>query len=82
MTNLNTKTDGYFSIEENGELISCVYGKLTRNGEPKICKCCGKMVKNYFDTEWYDEHDDGHFDTYGTECFKKIADWDDSVFAM
>ena len=82
MKNLNTKTDGYFEMMENGELITNVYGKLIKNGEPQVCKCCGRTVTNYFETEYYDEHDNGHFGTYGTECFKKIATFDDSVFAI
>ena len=80
--NLNTKSDGYFELRENGELITDVYGKLTRNGEPKKCQCCGRTVTSYFETEYYDEHDNGHFGIYGTECFKKIAVWDDSIIAM
>ena len=82
MKNLNTKTDGYFEMKINGEWISCVYGKLTKNGEPKKCDCCGRTVTSYFKTEYYDVDDNGHFGTYGTECFKKIADWDDSIIAM
>lgn len=82
MKNLNKRTDGYFEIMENGEFISSVYGKLTKNGEPKICKCCGRKVTSYFDIEYYDENDDGHFATYGVECFKQIATFDDSVFAL
>lgn len=82
MKNLYTKTDGIFEMWENGELITDVYGKLTKHGEPKTCKCCGKQVTNYFETEYYDEHDDGHFATYGVECFKKIATFDDSVFGI
>ncbi len=82
MKNLNTKNDGYFEIEEDGVRITNVYGVLIRNGSPKKCKCCGKQVTNYFETEYYDEHDNGHFGIYGTDCFKKIAVWDPSIIAM
>ena len=68
----NTKTDGYFEIVENGEFISCVYGKL-KSGEPKTCKRCGREVINYFDTVYSDENGNEICGTYGTECFKKIA---------
>lgn len=77
----NTKTDGYFEIMENGEFISCVYGKL-KSGEPKTCKCCGREVTNYFDTVYIDENDNEICGTYGTECFKKIANWDESVVTL
>lgn len=78
----NIKTDGYFEMMENREIIFCVHGTLTRNGEPKICKCCGREVTNYFDTVYVDENDNEIFSTYGTECFKKIANWDESVVAL
>lgn len=77
----NTKTDGYFEMMDNGKLITCVYGKL-KNGEPKVCMCCGREVTNYFDTVYVDENDNEIFGTYGTECFKKIANWNESVVTL
>ncbi len=82
MKNLNVKTDGYFEIMDNGKLVSGVYGFRVRNGKPAVCKYCGRTVTNYFDTVYYDEHDDEHAAIYGVDCFKKIATFDDSVFAI
>lgn len=82
MKNLNTKTDGYFEMMENGELITNVYGKLIRDGESQVCKCCGRKVTSYFVTVYIDENGNEIYGTYGTECFKKIAVWDDSIIAI
>lgn len=78
MKNLNTKTDGYFEVHQNGKHITDVYGKKIINGKPEICDCCGKTILNYFKTEYYDENDDGHFGTYGIDCFKGYVNF--SVF--
>lgn len=81
MKNFNTKTDGYFEIRNNGEIINA-YAKLVKNGETKTCKCCGRICESYFRAYHIDENDNEICETYGTECFKKIATWDDSIFAF
>ena len=77
---MNTRTDGYFTLNENGNIVDPVYGKL-KSGEA-TCKCCGRKVTNFFETYYIDENDKEICGTYGTECFKKIANWDESVIAI
>ena len=79
--NYNTKTDDYYEMRINGAYLN-VYAKLTKNGETRTCKCCGKTCENYFRTYYIDENDNEICETYGTECFKKIATFDDSIFAF
>ena len=81
MKNFNTKTDGYYEIRYKGAVISA-YAKLVKNTETKKCDCCGRACDSYFRTCYIDENSDEVFNIFGTECFKKIATWDDSIFAF
>lgn len=79
--NLNTKTDGYFEMWDNGKYIGSVYGKLIKDGAT-ICKKCGKIVTRYMEIYYIDENDNEISANYGTECFKKMATWDKSIIAL
>lgn len=77
---MNTKTDGYFTLNENGNIISMVYGKM-KSGNT-TCNCCGRKVTRYMKTYYIDENDKEISSNYGMECFKKIATWDKSIIPL
>ena len=81
MKNLNTKTDGYYELRYNGEIISA-YVKLISTGEKSYCVCCGKLCNNFFKTYHIDENDNEICMNFGISCFKKIAKFDDSILAL
>lgn len=81
MKNLNTKTNGYYEIRDDGGIISA-FAQLVNNGKAERCKCCGKSCNNYFLAYYIDDDNDEVCNIYGTECFKKIAKFDDSIIAL
>ena len=75
------KINGYYEIRDDGEVISA-FAQLVINGVTEKCKCCGRSCKNYFLAYYINENNDEVCNIYGTECFKNIATFDDSIIAL